>query len=72
MTKMKELNKLLSLANDQGWKVERAKNNHYKLLAPNGNIVFVSSTPSDHRALQNIERDLRVNGLVLIKQKRRK
>lgn len=69
---MKEIAKLSQLAINQGWKVERNKNNHLKFLAPNGNIVFVSSTPSDHRALENIKRDLRVNGLVMVKKKRRK
>ena len=63
---------LLELATEQGWKVERNKNNHFKFLSPTGNIVFVSSTPSDHRALENIKRDLRVNGLVIIKKNRRK
>lgn len=69
---MKELNTLLQLAVDQGWRVERARNNHYKFYAPNGNIVFVSSTPSDHRALNNIKRDLRINGLIIVKKNRRK
>ena len=63
---------LLELAKKQGWEVERNKNNHIKFLSPSGGIVFVSSTPSDHRALENIKRDLRVNGLVIIKKNRRK
>lgn len=72
MIATKNLKKLLLLAVEQGWRVERAKNNHYKFYAPNGNIVIVSSTPSDHRAFKNIERDLRINGLVIIKKSRRK
>ena len=72
MSTMKELRSLLNIATDQGWKIERAKNNHIKLLAPNGKIVFVSSTPSDHRALENIKRDLRVNGLVIVRKNERR
>jgi len=72
MSVLKEMKSLLELAKDQGWEVERNKNNHIKFLSPNGGIVFVSSTPSDHRALENIKRDLRVNGLVIIKKNRRK
>jgi hypothetical protein len=72
MSTMKELRSLLNTATDQGWEVTRGKNNHIKCVSPNGNIVFVSSTPSDHRALENIKRDLRVNGLVIVRKNRRK
>lgn len=72
MSALKELNNLLNLAVTQGWWVERSNNNHYKVYPPNGNIVFISSTPSDYRAIKNIERDLRANGLVIVKKNRRK
>lgn len=69
---MKELKSLLNLAVKQGWVVEQRSNNHYKLIAPNGKVVFTSSTPSDRRAIENIKRDLRANGLVIVKKNRRK
>lgn len=72
MSSLKELNKLFKIVLEQGWTIELSHNNHYKLYAPNGKVVFVSSTPSDHRALQNIKRDLRANGLVIVKKNRRK
>ena len=72
MSMMKELRSLLELATQQGWRVEQRNSNHYKLVSPTGKVVFTSSTPSDHRALENIKRDLRVNGLVLVKKNRRK
>jgi len=63
---------LLELATQQGWKVEQRSNNHYKLVAPNGKVVFTSSTPSDKRAIENIKRDLRSGGLVIIKKNERR
>jgi hypothetical protein len=68
MALIKELKALLSLAEDQGWRVSRTNNGHYKLIAPNGKIVFTSSTPSDNRAIKNIERDLRSGGLIIKKK----
>jgi len=68
----KEIKLLFQLAVDQGWRVEQRSTGHYKLIAPNNNVVFVSKTPSDYRALKNIERDLRANGLVIVKKGRRK
>lgn len=69
MSLIKEVKYLVSLAENQGWRVSMTHKNHYKLIAPNGKVVFVSSTPSDNRAIKNIERDLRVNGLILVKKK---
>ena len=73
MASSKELMSLLKLAEIQGWRVSRTNKNHYKLIAPNGKVIFTSSTPSDNRAINNIKRDLRANGLVIVtKQERRK
>lgn len=65
----KELKVLISLAIGQGWTVTQTKNNHYKWTAPNGKIVFSSSTPSDSRAIKNLERDLRATGCIVIKRR---
>lgn len=72
MSAMKELKSLFKQVEEQGGQVLRARNNHYKVICSNGNIVFISSTPSDNRALENIKRDLRANGIELIKKNRRK
>jgi hypothetical protein len=69
---IKELKLLLELASDQGWQIEKRNNNHYKLIAPNGKVVFTSSTPSDRRAIENIKRDLRSGGLVIIRKNERR
>jgi len=72
MSTLKELRSLLELATQQGWKIERRNTNHYKLVAPNGKVVFTSSTPSDRRAIENIKRDLRSGGLIIIKKNERR
>lgn len=65
----KELKTLINLAVGQGWSVSINKSGHYKWVAPNGKIVFSSSTPSDNRALKNLERDLKANGFIVIKRR---
>jgi hypothetical protein len=35
------------------------RNNHLKITAPNGQVVTLPRTPSDHRAERNAERDVR-------------
>jgi hypothetical protein len=68
----REVKDLIKEAEGQGWVVEPTKNHHYKWLSPLGGFFFSSSTPSDHRALQNIKRDLRVRGFVTITRKERR
>jgi hypothetical protein len=72
MSMLKELRSLLELATQQGWTVEQRNTNHYKLVAPNGKVVFTSSTPSDRRAIENIKRDLRSGGLVITRKNERR
>jgi predicted RNA binding protein YcfA (HicA-like mRNA interferase family) len=44
----------------EGWRIEQTKKNHIKLFSPHGNcIVLASSTPSDHRALENVKAAVR-------------
>ena len=45
-----------------GCVVEYRNSGHYKITTPNGGQLFCSSTPTDHRAYQNIKRDLRKLG----------
>jgi hypothetical protein len=42
-----------------GFVVSRTKRGHLKCRAPSGALVFVASTPSDHRALANALATLR-------------
>ena len=46
----------------EGWTVEHSKGGHYKITSPRGGVVFVGATPSDHRALRNVERYLKREG----------
>jgi hypothetical protein len=68
----KQIDVLIKAAKEQGWEVERGKGNHYKWISPLGGFFFSSSTPSDHRAIKNLERDLRVRGFVMINKKERR
>jgi len=49
---------LLELASEFDRKIVRSKK-HYKLVKEGHQPVFAGSTPSDHRALKNIRRELR-------------
>lgn len=59
----KEMKKLFKYVRDQGWDVERRRNGHWAITGPEGDKVFCSGTPSDHRAIQNIKKDLSKAGL---------
>jgi predicted RNA binding protein YcfA (HicA-like mRNA interferase family) len=66
--KSKEIQELIKVAEDQGWRVERSNGGHFKWLAPNGKMVITSATPSDKRAFANIQTDLRRYGLIIVKK----
>lgn len=72
MAASKELKVLQKEALIQGWSVSLSNGNHLKWVAPNGKVIFTSKTPSDARAIDNIKRDLKSAGLVLVKKNRRK
>ena len=55
----KEMRKVITLAIRKGYNVELRNNGHYKFTAPTGKFFFTSSTPSDRRALANIEADMK-------------
>lgn len=70
----KDIGVLIKQAEAQGWEVSYTKNNHFKWLSPSGAFFFSGSTPSDHRSMRALKRDLRVNGFIEIvnKKSRRK
>lgn len=37
-----------------GFDVRLTANGHYRIVAPNGEIHYAGSTPSDHRAAKNL------------------
>lgn len=49
----KEWRKLKKQAEDQGWTVEKTKNNHIRWTNPDGEIVISPSTPSENRGMKN-------------------
>jgi hypothetical protein len=58
-----EFKELLDAAKGQGWQVIVRTNNHLAWVSPAGPKVFSSRTPSDHRAIKNLKRDLKNNGM---------
>ena len=57
-----EVRKLVGIAKSNGCRVQMTAN-HIKVFAPNGRIVLLPSTPSDHRALLNVRSELRKAGI---------
>lgn len=55
----RDLARLLEAARKRGWRLERTRGSHWKLKHPSGAVVVSSSTPSCHRALLNLQADLR-------------
>jgi len=66
----KELANLKAEAEPQGWRIELRKGGHFRWFSPTGGFVVSSSTPSDHRAVMNIRRDLKKYGLVITKKEK--
>lgn len=58
-TGSRDLNKLIKQAvREAGFQVLHTGGSHLKWTAPSGKFFFTSMTPSDHRAIKNIKRDL--------------
>lgn len=69
----KDMKQLMEEVEREGWVIIQTKGDHFKWVAPSGGFFFSSQTASDHRAVKNIERDLKRLGFVrLVKQNRRK
>lgn len=56
----KETRQFLKRIEKRGWTWEERRSGHLRLEGPRGEFVFCSATPSDHRALKNIERNMRM------------
>lgn len=59
----KEMKELKQVVEEHGWWVEERRSGHLVIKGPDGQQVFCSATPSDHRAVRNIQRDLAHQGL---------
>lgn len=68
----KDLKVLMDQATTQGWVITKTNGGHFKWVSPIGKFFFSAQTPSDHRALQNVKKDLRLNGFIEIVRKKGK
>ena len=68
MASRRDIEQLIKEAVCQGWEVTPTKKSHYKWLSPLGAFFFSASTPSDHRAINNIKRDLKRYGFIEVKR----
>jgi biotin operon repressor len=53
----KDMKPLLKKLRQQGFEVTVTGSNHYKVRGPKG-VVFLPSSPSDHRSLRNCRKQL--------------
>ena len=60
LTNNKELKKILKDAEGRGWAFIRSRGKHIKGKHTTGKTTTISVSPSDHRVLLNIQKDLRV------------
>lgn len=58
-TPNRQMNEVIREAVAQGWRFGKARNNHVKMMTPDGRVVFGPSTPSDHRAILNFKAKLK-------------
>lgn len=57
--------RLVRAAQAEGWEVTKTRGGHWKFKAPNGDVIFTGSTPSDKRAWLNVRAHLRRHGLAV-------
>jgi len=62
-----DVRRLIEVAESQGWAIEITGGNHLRFIPPDRTkpMVHMSSTPSDHRAVKNLEGQLRRAGLTI-------
>jgi hypothetical protein len=61
----KDIRRLAKEIRASGYRIERRKSGHYAIVDRHGRLRGVlPSTPSDHRALKNLETQLRRAGVV--------
>lgn len=61
----KRLQPAYRAARKQGWTVKKTNGGHIEFVTPEGGKVIVSSTPSDHRSIDNSLAELKRNGLYI-------
>jgi len=61
---MRDIDRLIDAARQQGWGIERRKSGHYMLTPPSRGspLIVVSGTPGDFRAFAKIRSQLRHAG----------
>lgn len=59
----REYRDLMEKAKSQGWTLSLSGGMHLIWRSPTGVKVFSSSSPSDHRAVKNVKRDLKRYGM---------
>lgn len=72
MSSNKDFRQLIKKAEAQGWQVGQTNGGHLRWVSPEGKVVFSAFSPSDRRAVHNVERELKLKGFILIKQKGKK
>ena len=65
----RDLRPLVEAALGAGWEVTKTGSGHLRFKSPTGALVFTGSTPSDHRAVENVRALLRNAGLALPKHR---
>lgn len=68
-SKAKDLAVLQGQAEQQGWVVTKTNGGHLKWVSPTGNVFFSSTTPSDTQAVNQVRRDLKRRGFLVITKK---
>jgi hypothetical protein len=66
----KEITVLAKQAIRQGWTITKTNGGHLRWTSPSGSFFFSALTPSDPRTIKNLQRDLRVNGFVVLERKK--
>lgn len=58
----KDMERLVARARDAGADVSGGSERHWKVRCPNGVLIIVACSPSDHRAVKNARARLRRTG----------
>ena len=63
MSLRKDMQSLLRECERQGAEVTHTNGGHWRVRSPHGQLVFVSDSPSDQRAIRGARSDLRKAGI---------
>ncbi len=62
----KDIKALITHLEQHGWTCrQRRRGGHWRVTGPNGELAFLSLSPSDHRSLKNVRATLRKLGAPL-------